>query len=76
MTLIQLLLLFGLLTTYGDAGAGIDPDGAPRAYAAERPGLCPFARTASADEGNGFDPHGSPRTPASVDRGAGLDPNG
>ncbi len=76
MTFIQLLLVLGLLTTYGDAGAGIDPDGAPRVYADEGPGLCPFGRMSRADEGNGFDPHGSPRSSSNGDRGAGLDPNG
>lgn len=45
MAFLQILLLLGLLTAYGDAGPGIDPIGF----------------RATADEGNGFDPHGSPR---------------
>lgn len=58
MTFIQVLLLLGLLAAYGDAGAGIDPNGAPRASSDEGSGLCPFGPAADSDDGSGLDPHG------------------
>lgn len=64
-------LFWSLLTrAWGEAGSGLDPNGAPGDAGS---GLDPDGSTAPGDEGSSLDPDGAK---AAGDEGSSLDPNG
>ena len=74
MALTRLLLLFSLITAFGDIGAGIDPNGGRAATLDNGSCIDPQGRCNTGDGGGFMDPNGGQA--ATADTGSCIDPNG